>query len=383
MKICAAFLGACPYPVPQGSQVFLRDHARAFVEAGHEAHLITYGYGVGEMPGEDGVVHHRGPVPWGRRKTAAGPSLEKPMLDAALVGTVRRVVRGEGIQVIFAHNYEALVVGLAARVCPVIYHAHNTLEDELPHYFRGGALESGFGSGLIRGVGRWCDRNFPRRAHAVAVPHARLREHLVAECGCDAGRVHVVPPPVWVDAFRYVTVGESLPSVDYAGNLDAYQNLPLLQESVRLVREDMRGAVWRIGTAQAAGVPVGAEHVPVCNFAELREFLAADSIFAVPRVSWSGFPVKLLNAMAAGKAIVACASSGHALRDGVDGIVVPDNEPAVFAAALLQLMRDPALRSRLGAAARVRAAEHHDPAKTGEALAGIAREVMGTTSRAS
>lgn len=382
MTLRAAFLGACPYPVPQGSQVFLRDHARAFREAGHEAHLITYGYGVGEVPDGDGVVHHRGPVPWGRGKTDAGPSLAKPFLDTVLVGTVRRVVRREKVQVIFAHNYEALVVGMAARVCPVIYHAHNTLEDELPHYSRGALLGSRVGSGLIRGVGRWCDRNVPRRAQASVVPHARLREHLVAECGCELARVHVVPPPVWVEEFRCAQVGTSLPSIDYAGNLDAYQNLSLLGEALRLVRVEFPGAEWRIGTAQCRDVP-GAACVPVRDFSALREFLAADSIFVVPRVSWSGFPVKLLNAMAAGKAIVACASSGHALRDGVDGIIVPDDKPAAFASAVLELMRDPGLRARLGAAARARATEFHTPVSTGEALAGIAREVLGTTSSAS
>lgn len=381
MKLRAAFLGACPYPVPQGSQVFLRDHARAFHEAGHEAHLITYGFGVGDAPGGDGVVHHRGPVPWGRGKTDAGPSLAKPFLDAALVGTVRRLVRREGIQVIFAHNYEALVVGLAARVCPVIYHAHNTLEDELPHYFRGALLGSRVCSGLIRGVGRWCDRCFPRRAQAVVVPHARLREHLVAECGCDSARVHVVPPPVWVEEFRCAQVGASLPSIDYAGNLDAYQNLSLLCEALKLVRVEIPGVEWRIGTAQTREVP-GAACVPVRDFSALRDFLAADSIFVVPRVSWSGFPVKLLNAMAAGKAIVACASSGHALRDGVDGVIVPDDDPAALAAALLKLMRDPSLRARLGAASRARATECHAPVRTGEMLAGIARGVLGATSPA-
>jgi hypothetical protein len=52
--------------------------------------------------------------------------------------------------------------------------------------------------------------------------------------------------------------------------------------------------------------------------------LAPDAVVACPRVSWSGYPIKLLNAMAAGKAIVACASAAYPLTHERDGLVVPD-----------------------------------------------------------
>jgi len=80
----------------------------------HEGVARRRSFGMGED--DSGLPLHRGIfVPFA--KTAAGPSLLKPMLDLALVGTVRRVVRKEGLKVIFAHNYEALMVALAARAC--------------------------------------------------------------------------------------------------------------------------------------------------------------------------------------------------------------------------------------------------------------------------
>ena len=48
------------------------------------------------------------------------------------------------------------------------------------------------------------------------------------------------------------------------------------------------------------------------------------------------------------------------LVDGENGRLVPPEDPAAFAAALETLIRDPALRSRLGDAAERRVREHFD-----------------------
>ena len=62
--------------------------------------------------------------------------------------------------------------------------------------------------------------------------------------------------------------------------------------------------------------------------------------------------MKLLNYMAAGKAIVASAGSAKGLVDGVTARVVPDGDAAAFADAIVGLLRDPAARARLGPAPR-------------------------------
>ena len=68
MKLRVAMVSACPYPVPQGSQVFLRETALTLLNLGHEVHLVVYGYGVGEeedprfiIPGHDPAVLTRFP----------------------------------------------------------------------------------------------------------------------------------------------------------------------------------------------------------------------------------------------------------------------------------------------------------------------------------
>ncbi len=69
MSLRIAMVGACPYPVPQGSQVFLRDTARGLRARGHDVHLVVYGYGVGEDT--SGLPLHRCARIPGARKTAA------------------------------------------------------------------------------------------------------------------------------------------------------------------------------------------------------------------------------------------------------------------------------------------------------------------------
>jgi glycosyltransferase involved in cell wall biosynthesis len=72
-----------------------------------------------------------------------------------------------------------------------------------------------------------------------------------------------------------------------------------------------------------------------------------------------GLPVSLLEAMAAGCAVVASALAGidAAVVDGESGLLVPPGDAARLAAALAELLADPERRAKLGAAADSRAEE--------------------------
>jgi len=349
MSYRIAMVGACPYFVPQGSQVYLRDTALGLRGRGHEVHLVVYGYGA--VDDGSGLPVHRGAMIPGSRKTAAGPSLSKPLLDLALAATLRRVVREQRINIVHAHNYEALIAALAVAKRPIVYHAHNAMADELPYFLprrRSAAA-----------VGAWLDRTFPRRADYIIAPHQTLAAYL-AECGCDASGISVIPPPADTRFFEPCAVSDEVPPVLYAGNLDAYQNLGLLQRAMGRVRSALPEARLLVATAQD-GPLAGAEIIPIPDFDALRRVLAMDAVFACPRVSWCGYPIKLLNAMAAGMAIVACAGAAHPLRHQHDALIVPDNDEAAFAEALLSLLEGPELRRQLGQNARETIATAHQP----------------------
>ncbi|HNT88242.1 MAG TPA: glycosyltransferase family 4 protein, partial [Candidatus Hydrogenedentes bacterium] len=134
-----------------------------------------------------------------------------------------------------------------------------------------------------------------------------------------------------------------------------------------------------IASAEAPQTP-RAEFVYTPDFDALRPLLAEDSVFAVPRVSWSGYPIKLLNAMAAGKAIVACESAAYPLLDRVSGLIVPDNDAAAFAEALHELVTNPKLRAELGRNARETILAEHRPDLVAEQIETLDLRLLGSTS---
>ena len=84
--------------------------------------------------------------------------------------------------------------------------------------------------------------------------------------------------------------------------------------------------------------------------------LRAADIFTLPSLS-EGASITLMEAMAAGLPSVATGVGGmpEIMRDGIDGLLVPRQDPAKLADAFRTLASDEALRARMGAAARARA----------------------------
>jgi glycosyltransferase involved in cell wall biosynthesis len=344
--------------------VLLKDTALALQTHGHDVHLVVYGYG-GNHDDSGLRVHRSRHVP-GVRRTQAGPSPAKPLLDLALVGALRRVIRRHRIDVTLAHNYEGLLVALAARAHPIVYHAHNAMADELPHY-------SGFRFIGAR-LGAWLDRRFPRKAaHAVA-PHAGLAAYLVA-CGCVPARVSVLAPPALAEWFDPAPAAGVCPPVLYTGNLDSYQNVAFLHHVMNRVRAVQPAAELVVATNDRRPFP-GVRIIPSPDFASVRAVLARDAVVVCPRISWSGYPIKLLNAMAAGKAIVACRSAAHPLEHERTGLVIDDNDEVAFADAVLRCMQSPSLRTALGTAARDGIRLHHSPERYAAALESIFARVV-------
>jgi glycosyltransferase involved in cell wall biosynthesis len=86
---------------------------------------------------------------------------------------------------------------------------------------------------------------------------------------------------------------------------------------------------------------------------ELRSLYETSSVFVFTSES-ENFPIVLLEAMAAGAAIVTSAGTGCAEVVGDAAILVPPRDSQALRAALERLSRDPDLVKRLGQAARER-----------------------------
>jgi glycosyltransferase involved in cell wall biosynthesis len=337
MRVALVIAG--PYPALRGSQVLVSHLARGLGERGHDVHLVTYGERHGRRP---------------------GPRPGRVLLDAVLVARLWRVVRRASVDVIHAHNYEAAIAGLVvSRLAgrPLVYHGHSALAQELPTYVSGTAARR-----RMARLGHLLDAQVPRRADFCIAVTEDLGAHLRGTGVRERSLACIEPAgaPDELSAARRAAPEPGL--VCYAGNLDGYQNLDFLLRSFTLVRAAVPGtrlvlvthADARVHAARltAAGMPRDVDIVQAASYEEVRDRLGAAAVAVCPRAERSGFPMKLLNYMAAGKAIVACAGSAKGLVDGVTARVVPDEDVTGFADAVVSLLRDPAARARLGRAAR-------------------------------
>ena len=97
------------------------------------------------------------------------------------------------------------------------------------------------------------------------------------------------------------------------------------------------------------------EHARLAGFRDdLSQILPCLDLLAHP-ATMEGLGVSLLQASAAGVPIVASRAGGvaEAVRDGVNGLLVPPGDAPALGAALSRLLADADLRRRLGAAGRI------------------------------
>jgi glycosyltransferase involved in cell wall biosynthesis len=111
------------------------------------------------------------------------------------------------------------------------------------------------------------------------------------------------------------------------------------------LEQDLRAETARLGLG---------DHVKfVGPRADMPELLKLFDLYVLPSVS-EGLPMVLLEAMAAGCPIVATSVGGvpSAIEDGVNGLLVPPQNPAMLARAVVLALGDAALRRRLALAGK-------------------------------
>ena len=173
--------------------------------------------------------------------------------------------------------------------------------------------------------------------------------------GIAQARISVVPNGVDTAYFRPEPAPESK-RVVFTGAMFWYPNVeavlwfcravwPRVQRDVPdgeldLVGREPPASVQRLG--QLSGVRVVGE-VP-----DIRPYLSQAALYVAPLLSGSGTRLKVLEALAAGKAVVSTSIGveGLDLESGRETVVA--DEPASFAAAVAALLRDPGRRHTLG-----------------------------------
>ena len=110
---------------------------------------------------------------------------------------------------------------------------------------------------------------------------------------------------------------------------------------------------------------------------DAASILAASDIFTLASLH-EGFPIAVMEALAAGLPVVATDAGGipEAVRNGVEGQVLPAEQPELLAQAIIALVEDPELRLQMSAAARDRG-RHYDITPAIRRTEEIYRELAG------
>ena len=113
---------------------------------------------------------------------------------------------------------------------------------------------------------------------------------------------------------------------------------------------------------------------------DMDEVLAAAAIVCLPSTYGEGVPKVLLEALAAGRAVVATDIPGcrEVIVDDENGVLVAPGDPDALARAVIALADDPARRARLGAAGRRLAEARLGVETIAQATLAVYRDALAT-----
>ncbi len=202
---------------------------------------------------------------------------------------------------------------------------------------------------------RGLERHVFTGADRVVVTTEEMRDRVIADHRVDGARVRVIPNYVDTDAFQPGTPGDPR-RVCFVGRLVEQKNLFALLEAARGLGVELTMAGdghLRAGLAdKARRTGVAATFLGTVPHGRLPALLNESAIFVLPS-RYEGHPKTLLEAMACGRAVIGTDVPGtrEIISDGVNGLLCRP-EPGALREAMATLLRDPALRARLGAEAR-------------------------------
>jgi phosphatidylinositol alpha-mannosyltransferase len=338
------------YPLPGG----VNQHVRYLYEnlrlRGHDVRIITSSHGLQRASEGDVIRIGKGfSVP-------ANGSVGTITLSPRYLSQVRDVLEREQFDVLHYHEpfvpfLSLIVLRLSTSVNIATFHAYGGFS---PAYELGSKI-----------MGSYAQRLHGRIAVSAAARHFIDRffpgEYRVIPNGVDTGRFRrAVPIARWQDGTRNILfVGRFEPRKGLLDLLKAYRILRKTGCHCRLLvvggGPQEREARRYIVTRKLAGV----EFLGRVSDEERDALFKTADVYCSPATGRESFGIVLLEAMAAGTAIVCSDIHGYkgVVRRGREGLLVPPRSPKALAAALAAILADDARREAMAASGMERAEE--------------------------
>ena len=338
------------YPLPGG----VTQHVRYLYEnlrlRGHDVRIISSSHGLQRASEGDIIRIGKG------FSLPVNGSVGTITLSPRFVSQVRAVLEREQFDLL--HYHEPFVPFLS----PIILRLSQSVNVATFHAYGGFSPSYEFGSRVMRGEAA---RLHGRIAVSGAAKHFIDRyfpgEYKVIPNGVDVERfAKAVPLARWQDGTRNLLfVGRFEPRKGLLELLKGYRILRKTGCECRLLVVGAgplgREARRYIATRRLKGV----EFLGRVSDEEKAQLFRTADVYVSPATGGESFGIVLLEAMAAGTAIVASDIHGYkgVVRRGREGLLVPPREPKQIAGAIARLLRDDELRAAMGAAGRRRATE--------------------------
>ncbi len=338
-------------PIGGGGSPVSYELGRELVAQGHQVDVVTMGFdGLPAREVVDGINVFR--VPCLRKRRELCKTHEMASFVLAALPRAARLAASRNYDV--NHTHFIVPTGLLARMLktwnglPFVVTVHGS---DVPGY---NPDRFGLQHRLLGPMWKWILHG----ADQVISPSQFLRK-LVDQ------RPHGRPVSIIPNGFRYerfradlpkerriLLVSRMLPRKGVQHLLAALPGLDLRGFEVDIVGDGPYLPTLRQMAAEL-GLPVRFWGWLDNASAELRDLYERSSIFAFTSEA-ENFPTVLLEAMAAGQAIVTCDGTGCPEVVGDDALLVPPRRPDRLAEALSRLVQDDDLRAELGRRARAR-----------------------------
>jgi phosphatidyl-myo-inositol alpha-mannosyltransferase len=345
----------CPYQwdVPGGVQYHVRDLAETLRGMGHHVEVLTPAEREESLPAEHVTWAGRTvPVPY-------NGSMASVQFGPVSAARVRRWLRDGHFDVVHVHDPAPPSTGLL--VCMIA-------KGPIVATFHAATIRSKWLAAWGPVIRPWLERISGRIAVSDFARRLQV-EHL-------GGDAVIIPNGVHVGAFATGPTlpgrarGVDGPTIGFLGRYDEpRKGLPVLLEAMRTVVRRHPGAQLLIagrGDPDEVRELLGDDLRPhvsllgVLSEEEKGAFLRSVDVYCAPNLLGESFGIILIEAMAAGAPIVASDLDAFAavLEDGAAGVLVRRGDARQLAAALSDLLADPARRARLSAAASQAAASY-------------------------
>ena len=235
-----------------------------------------------------------------------------------------------------------------------------------------------------------------RRAAAVTVVSADLRDSLIALAGVEAAKISVIPMPVHPAIEATLPLagggqggGVGPPTILAVARLAKDKGLDVLLEACGFLRArglDCRLALVGEGEEEAAlraqaqrlGLSESVDFLGAVAPGDLApHYLAADVVVLPSRRE--GLGLVLVEALFCRRPVIATRVGGipDVVADGQTGLLVPPDDPLALAEAIARLLNDPALAARLAAAGHEHVRQHFSGQVVAQRMVDVYRQVLG------